>query len=416
MSTGRWLGPLSARDFRLFLAGRATSFVGTGMLPVALAFAVFARHGPTADVGYVLGAETLPLVLLLLVGGVAADRFNRRMVMLGADLLRAVAQGVLAAWILVGRPPLWGFLATQALVGTGTAFFTPAMTGLIPQVSPAGQLQQANVLNGMAEWSGRLLGPALAGVIVATAGAGWAVAVDAASYLVSAACLAGLRVGWSGTDHGEPFLSQLRTGWQAFSSRTWLWAIVAQFSSYGFFVFAPFFVLGAVVARQSLGGAAAWGTVLALQGLGSVLASLVMLRVRPHRPLLVSELVLITYALPILMLATRAPLAAVAATAFVSGAGFGVFGPLWDTTMQRELPPVVLSRASAYDWFGSMVFLPVGYALTGTMAGVFGVDGSLYLAAGWLLVTIAVVVALPGVTSLTDTRPDRDGAAPAASA
>jgi MFS family permease len=398
--TDRWLGPLSSRDFRLFLAGRLTSFIGTGMLPVALAFAVLGRHGSTSEVGYVLGAETLPLVLFLLVGGAAADRLNRRVVMLGADVLRALAQGVLAAWILVGHPPLWGFLATQALVGTGNAFFTPAMTGLIPQVTPTASLQQANVLNSMAEWSGRLFGPALAGVIVATAGPGWAVGADALSYFVSAIFLAGLRVGWSGTPPTEPFLAQLRTGWRAFRSRTWLWSIVAQFSSYGFFVFAPFFVLGAVVAKQSLGGAAGWGTVLALQGLGSVVASAVMLRVRPRRPLLVAELALFGYALPLVALAARAPLAVVAVTAFVSGASIGVFGPLWDTTMQRQLPPAVLSRASAYDWFGSMVFLPLGYGFAGALAHLLGIDGTLYLAAGWLVVTTAVVVCLPGVTSL----------------
>ena len=254
MRTDRRLGPLSSRDFRLFLVGRLTSFIGTGMLPVALAFAVLGRHGSTSEVGYVLGAETLPLVVFLLVGGAAADRLNRRVVMLSADVLRAVAQGVLAAWILVGRPPLWGFLVTQALVGTGNAFFTPAMTGLIPEVAPAETLQQANVLNSMAEWSGRFFGPALAGVIVATAGPGWAVGADAVTYFLSALCLAGLRVGWSGTAATESFVAQLRTGWRAFRSRTWLWSIVAQFSSYGFFVFAPFFVLGAVVAEPVPGG------------------------------------------------------------------------------------------------------------------------------------------------------------------
>jgi MFS family permease len=400
MRTDRRLGPLSSRDFRLFLVGRLTSFIGTGMLPVALAFAVLGRHGSTSEVGYVLGAETLPLVLFLLVGGAAADRLNRRVVMLSADVLRAVAQSVLAAWILVGHPPLWGFLLTQALVGTGNAFFTPAMTGLIPQVAPAESLQQANVLNSMAEWSGRLFGPALAGVIVATAGPGWAVAADAGTYLVSALCLVGLRVGWSGTAANEPFVAQLRTGWRAFRSRTWLWSIVTQFSSYGFFVFAPFFVLGAVVANQSLGGAAAWGTVLALQGLGSVLASVVIFRVRPRRPLLVAEVSLFGFALPMVALAARAPLGVVAPAAFVSGASIGVFGPLWDTTMQSQLPPAVLSRASAYDWFGSMVFLPLGYALAGTLARLLGIDGTLYLGAAWLVFSTAVVVSLPGVTSL----------------
>ncbi len=185
---------------------------------------------------------------------------------------------------------------------------------------------------------------------------------------------------------------------------------MTQFSSYGFFVFAPFFVLGAVVAKQSLGGAAAWGTVLALQGLGSVLGSMVMLRVHPRRPLLVAEVGLVGFALPMVALAAGAPLAVVASTAFVSGASIGVFGPLWDTTMQSQLPPEVLSRASAYDWFGSMVFLPLGFALAGTLARLLGIDGALYLGAGWLVLTVAVVVALPGVTSLVSVEPSSSAA------
>jgi MFS family permease len=257
----------------------------------------------------------------------------------------------------------------------------------------------------MAEWSGRLFGPALAGVIVATAGPGWAVGVDALTYFVSALCLVALRVGWSGTAATEPFLAQMRTGWRAFRSRQWLWSIVTQFSSYGFFVFAPFYVLGAVVAQRSLGGAAGWGTVLAVQGLGSVVASVVMLRVRPRRPLLVAEVGLFGFALPLVALAAGAPFAVVVATSFVSGASIGVFGPLWDTTMQSQLPPEVLSRASAYDWFGSMVFLPLGFALAGTLARFLGIDGTLYLGAGWLVLSTAVVVSLPGVTSLVGGAP-----------
>jgi MFS family permease len=140
---------------------------------------------------------------------------------------------------------------------------------------------------------------------------------------------------------------------------------------------------------------------------------MVMLRVRPRRPLLVAELGLFGFALPLVALAAGAPLAVVASTAFVSGASIGVFGPLWDTTMQSQLPPEVLSRASAYDWFGSMVFLPLGFAFAGTLARVLGIDGALYLGAGWLVATTAVVVCLPGVTTLVAVVPSPSGPAPA---
>ncbi|MHB8681773.1 MAG: MFS transporter [Acidimicrobiales bacterium] len=400
MRTDRWLGALAERDFRLYFIGRTTSFIGTGMLPVALSFAVLARGAPIADVGYVLGAETLPLVLFLLVAGVVADRYNRRAVMVVADLVRAAAQAVLAGWILVGRPPIWGFLVCELLVGTGWAFFQPAMTGLIPEVTRPEHLQQANALNGVAQWGGTLVGPAIAGIVVSTAGPGWAVAADASSYLVSVACLARLRVGWERRPGDEPFLVQLRGGWQAFKERTWLWAIVAQFSTLGLFVFPAFFVLGAVVAKRSLGGAVVWGAVLAAFGAGSVIGGVAMLRVQPRRPLRVAELALLGWSVLFAALALHAPAAVVGLAGAVAGLSFGIFGPLWDTTMQREIPPELLARASAYDWFGSFVFLPVGYAIEGFMAQWLGVTGALWLAAGWLALTTVTVLALPSVTGM----------------
>lgn len=401
---------LGERDFGLYFAGQATSYIGTGMQPVALSFAVLARHGSVADVGLVLGAPTLPLVLFLLVGGVVADRYQRRLVMLTADLVRAASASVLAAWILLGHPPIWGYVVCGLGVGAGWAFFQPAMTGLVPQVVAAERLQQANALVGLANWGGTLVGPALAGVVVASAGPGWAVAADAASYLASVACLSLLRVRRAGFGSAEGFTRQLAAGWRAFRERTWLWAIVAQFSVFGLVVFPPFFVLGAVVAKQSFGGAVAWGAILAAQGAGAVAGGITMLRVRPRRPLFVAEVFLLLWALLLCALALRAPVALVAACAFGAGASFGVFGPLWDTTMQRELPPDVLSRASAYDWFGSFAFLPVGYAVEGLVVRLLGISDTLWLGAGWLVVSTLVLLCLPSVTGLRWSSAPADGA------
>jgi MFS family permease len=403
----RWFGVLAHRDFRLYFIGRLTSFIGTGMIPVALSFAVLGRGGSTSDVGFVLSADVFPLALFLLVAGVLADRINRRAVMLGADLLRFGAQGGLAYWLLTGRPPLWGFIVLEFTVGIGTAFFTPAMTGLIPQVTTPETLHQANALNGAAQWGGTLVGPAIAGILVATVGSGWAVAGDALSYAVGAACLVGLRVGWTGGGENEESVGrQLLAGWHAFRSRTWLWSVVAQFCTLGLLVFPPFFVLGAVVAKQSYGGAFSWGIVLACQGAGATIAAVLMLRFQPRRPMLAGELAMLGWAVILVVLALRAPVPVVAAAGFVSGVGFGIFGPVWDTTMQRQLPPEVLSRASAYDWFGSMVLLPIGFVLEGAIVSLLGVSGTLWLGAGWLVLTVGIVLALPSVRGLPNERVD----------
>src|SRR5229473_2018985 len=147
--------------------GYTTSLVGAAMVPVALTFAVLQEGRPTADVGYVLAAETVPLVVLLLAGGVVADRLSRRTVMISADVLRSVSELLLAAFVLTGSPPLWVFMVLAGVIGAGQAFFNPALTGLLPLVASPGRLQQANALKGVASSTGQIVGPAAAGLIVA---------------------------------------------------------------------------------------------------------------------------------------------------------------------------------------------------------------------------------------------------------
>ena len=212
--------------------------------------------------------------------------------------------------------------------------------------------------------------------------------------------LAALNANWQEGTGGESFVQQLRQGWDAFRSRTWLWVVVCQFSLFGFFVFPAFFVLGAVIAKDRLGGATAWGIILAAQGAGSVIGTLAMLRITPKKPLLVAELSLLGWMLPLGLLAAHASAVAIGVAGFFAGLSFGVFGPLWDTTMQRELPPDVLSRASAYDWFGSLVLLPVGFVLEGTFAHLLGITHTLVLATVWIGVTTVAVVFVPSVRNL----------------
>ena len=398
MRLERWLGALHERNFRLYFIGQLTSAIGTGMTPVALSFAVLAlHHGSATEVGAVLTAETIPLVLFLLIGGVVSDRFGRRRVMLTADVLRASAETALGVWILIGHPPLWGFLFFSALVGTGTAFFMPALTGLIPEVAATERLTQANALNGLTFSIGGILGPTLAGVIVATTSPGWAIVADALSYVVSVWSLAALRLRPVADVAHESFLVQLRRGWSEFWSRTWLWAIVLVASFANLFMIAPYFVLGAVIAKESLGGATAWGTILGAQGVGAVLGGVAMLRVRFRRPLVAATLALLVWPYPLLSLAYRAPVPVIAVGALLGGAAFAIFTAQWDTTMQREVPAEVLSRVSAYDWFGSLVFLPLGYAIVGPIASVIG-DQAVFIAGSvFIVVGVAIILLVPAV-------------------
>ncbi len=401
MGLEKWTGALHERNFRLYFLGQLTSAIGTGMTPVALSFAVLAlRHGSASDVGTVLAAQTVPLVVFLLVGGVAGDRFGRRRVMLAADVLRASAETALGAWILFGHPPLWGFLLLPALVGTGTAFFMPSLTGLIPQIVPGERLTQANALNGLTFSIGAIIGPSVAGVIVATANPGWAILADAVSYVLSVCSLAALRLGpVTGATSGS-FYDQLRRGWREFWSRTWLWATVMVASFSNMAMTAPFLVLGAVISKESLGGATAWGTILGAVGAGAVVGGVVMLRLRFSRPLVAAAITLLVWPFPLLVLAYRAPVPVIAIGAFLGGAAFAVFDTQWQTTMQREIPAEVLSRVSAYDWFGSLIFLPLGYAIVGPIASVLGIHAMFIIASASLIVGIAVILLIPSVRQI----------------
>ena len=253
MRMNEWMGALSERNFRLFFVGQTTSQIGSGMAPVAIAFAVL-QHGTASDLGFVSAAGLTPLVILLLVGGVIADRFSRRVVMLSSDLLRTAAEIGLGVWIFVASPPLWGFMALAAVVGIGSAFFNPALTGLVPQVVSEGKLLQANALNSLSGSIAGIIGPAIAGAIIAVSSPGWAVLIDGLTYAVSVLSLYMISIEWAPSESVETFLSQLQKGWNEFWSRIWLWVMVLEFSCVNVLIFDPMFVLGPVIAKQSLGG------------------------------------------------------------------------------------------------------------------------------------------------------------------
>ena len=398
MPLDRWTGALKERNFRLFFIGQTASQVGTGMAPVAIVFAVLA-HGTATDVGYVLAAETTPLVILLLVGGVVGDRVSRRKLMLQSDVLRTLAECTLGLWVLLGRPPLWGFMSLVALMGIGQAFFNPALSAIVPQMLSPQRLQQGNALNGISASSGRMIGPAIAGVIVAVSGPGWAILIDGMTYLVSVVSLACIRVDWSTAEVSASFVTLLRQGWKEFWSRSWLWAIVLQCSLVNA-LFASFLVLGPVVAKQSLGGAPAWGAILAAEGAGAVVGGIVMLRVHPRRPLLVATLSSLVFPLPLFFLAGRAPTILITIAGFLAGGFNTVFAVQWSTTLQREIPSDVLSRVSAYDWFGSLILLPIGMAMAGPLATTIGITATLVGSGGLMILLILAVLAVPSVIRL----------------
>ncbi len=406
MKRARFHGALSERQFRRYFFGQATSYLGDGLLPVAISFAVLDLTGSASDLGLVLAARMVPVVLLLLVGGVWADRLPRHLVMLASDIGRGVVQAVLAALLITGNAELWHLLALQALYGGAEAFWRPASTGLMPSIVSAGLLQQANAIMAVTVNSAYIVGPAVAGVLVATLGAGTAIAVDAATFAASTASLFLLRVPGSVEQAVRlSFLADLREGWREFASRTWLWVTVAVASLYLLAVTAPLMVLGPVVADRSLGGAGAWGAIAAAIGLGTLAGSALSARVRPARPILAVAVLLSGPALTALALALTLPTPVIAALGFIAGATEGFLEVVWITALQQRVPRESLSRVSAYDTLGSFVFMPVGFALAGPIADAAGTRAALLGVAACAIFAPLVLAAVPSVRAVRREEP-----------
>jgi predicted MFS family arabinose efflux permease len=392
------LGVLRRRDFRLLFLGQGVSVLGDRMVTVALAFAVLEVGGSASAVGLVLAAATLPLVGSVLIGGVVADRTSRRMVMIAADLVRVASQGATAALLIAGAAEVWTLALFAGLTGAATGFFSPASTALLPEVVPPDELQPANALRATAISTGEIVGPLVAGVLVAAAGAGWAMAADAATFAVSAMCLWGMRAPDRAAG-GATFLSDLRDGWDAFRARRWVWSFVVYFAFVNV-LWGAWSALGPVVAEQDLGGAAAWGAVLSAVGVGALCGSLLATRARPGRPLVLVAITEAFFALPLAFLAAGAPTPLLACGAFLSGAGMMLGNSVWESTLQRRIPAASLSRVSSYDWFGSLAFYPLGLAIWGPVAGAIGVAPALWLAFGVFVALIAAQLAVPDTRRL----------------
>jgi MFS family permease len=393
---------LRQREFRLLFAGQTVSLVGDGMLNVALAFAVLDLTGSVSDLGFVLAAGRAPLVLTVLAGGVVADRLPRRALMVGADLVRLVALGLSAGLVIAGEARLWELLALQGLFGVAGGFFYPASSGLLPLTVPPELLQQANALRGLSQAAGAIAGPAIAGVLVAAADPGWALAADSASFAVSAGSLALLRLPAHVRPEPQRFLRDLADGWYELRSRTWVWVTILVAGAIGNIFSAAFGTLGPGIAKAHLGGAGAWAAIVAAQGAGGFLGGLIVLRLRASRPIVAANLAWGLLAVCNLLLAFVAPVPAIAAGALVAGLGLAVGQALWDTTLQRRIPQAALSRVSAYDWFGSLIFNPLGYAAVGPVAAAIGARTTLIVAGCWFVASSTCLASLPGIRSLRD--------------
>jgi MFS family permease len=393
---------LRERNVRFLVASGAVTALGNGMAQVALAFAVL-RIGGAADLGLTFLAREIPMVVFLLVGGVWADRISRKVLLVVGDFAMGSAQVLTALLFLTHHATVWRVALLQVVFGVANAFTRPASAGLTPQAVSHAHLQEANALLDMSRSLSRIVGPAIGGVIVVAANPGWALFVDAITFIVSGIFCLQLRLRESERPERAHMIHELREGWSEFTSRTWLWTMVASFGFFQLTLFPALLVLGPIVAKEHLGGAGAWGLILAFQGVGSVVGGLFALRIHPSRPLVAATLLCLPIALVLALLGAAAPTVFLCAAGFFASVGLTCGDIMWFTTFQLQVPDHLISRLSSFDWFGSVVLNPVGYALIGPLANGLGVATTLYLAAAANAAVTLLVASPPAIRNLRAT-------------
>ena len=386
------MGVLSHARFRWLAAARTTGFLGNAVAPLALAFAVLDLTGSVSDLGIVVGARSVANIVLLLAGGVLADRLPRAWLLQGSSLAAAGTAALLAVSVLAGFATV-PLLAVIALVnGAVAAIALPASYSITPETVPAELLQPANAILRIGTNSASIIGASAGGLLVASTGPGWAMAAVAVVFLVEAAGY--VRVGGKRIDRPRTHpLADLREGWSEFISRRWVWVVVLQFMIVNAAMSGGGQVLGPAVADETF-GRAGWGIALACQTAGAIAGGLFAVRRLPPRALLFGVALVVVFALPLLALGLAPHLAVVIPAMFLCGVAMEQFTIAWDLSLQETVPGEKLARVYSYDMIGSYVALPVGQLAIGPVAAAAGASATLVGCA-----VLIVVVTLAALTS-----------------
>ena len=378
-STRALLG--NARFRRLFLA-RTISNIGNGVAPIAIAFGVLSLPGATpTSLSIVLAAQALPLVLVLPIGGVIADRLGRARVIAVTDIILSAFVMTTAVLFLTGNATVALLAILGAISGCLNALWWPAMSGLVPDVVEEEHLQPANAFVSVASNGGLIAGNAIGGLLVALVGSGWAIAVDSLSFLVAGALVFSMRDVSTPHRSGESTLADLAHGWRVFWSYRWVVVVVGAFSFIVMVWRGAEEVMGPVLAREIYGGAAGWALIMTFQSIGLLLGALVASRLRVQRPLVIGLLATLALPLWLITLALGLPLIWVAVGSFAFGVSLELLAVWWFTAMQTNIPREALSRVSAYDAMGSLMFGPIGLALAGPLIAGVGARAAFFIAA-----------------------------------
>ncbi|MEV0345403.1 MFS transporter [Nonomuraea sp. NPDC050680] len=382
------------------LLGRAISALATALIPTTLTLAVLRTTGSAEALGVVLACELIPLLLLLPVGGVLADRFRPERVALVADLVRGLSQVAIGIELLMGVGRVLDLAILSAVAGVAIAFGMPAVPRLVAAVVPGPERLRVNARIGVATSTSSVLAPALSGGVVLVAGPGWAALLTAALFACSALTLGGVRTAKQPERARNTFAKDLAEGWREVKTRPWFLKSVLGHGVWHFMA-GLFLTLGPLTAVKHLGGEASWVLIVQCGTVGLVAGVFLVPRLPVRRPLVVVQVAAALYLLPLVALAVSANVVLIAAAYFVAMFGLGLLSPLWETVVAEEIPEGALGRVRAFDQLISFASRPFGLAVAAPLAGLVGMTG--------LLLTGAVAVAVANLAAISSVKPPATG-------
>ena len=364
------MNPLREKPFRRFFVGQSISVTGGAATQIALFFAVLQITGSARDLSFVISAQMIPTIALVLIGGGIGDRIGQALLLRVTHFGLGVTQGAMA-FCLLTKQPFSYLIGLAFLTGVLSAFTGPSLSGIVPQLVGADVLQKANSQLASVVNAAKVLGPTVGGVLVSTVGGGWALVADSASFFVAGAVFCFIPVGDRPVMGDRKLFAELRQGWTYFRSSSWIWSMTAAFTVSNFLQMGAGQVLGLVLAKQTL-GAEGWGVIISCRAVGQLIMSVLMIRVRVRRPLLVGQAAITLQAVPYLLLGLNGGVAAVAAASFVAGFGITFASVAWDTSLHTYVPKDMMSRIVSYDLFGRSLAVPAGQLTVIPLADAFG--------------------------------------------
>ena len=365
----------AVRNLRRLVISRFVSNLGNGLAPVAVAFGVLELpNGDGKSLSLVMASTSLALVLFSLLGGVIGDRFPRAWVVGGADGLLAILVIANGLAYVTGNGSVILFTVVGFFGGLLNAIWYPAMSALTSDLAEPEILQDSNAATMLSGNIALILGTAVAGIIVATIGPGWAIIIDGITFLIAGLLVYSMRSATPVVERSETYstIHEIKTGWREFSSRRWVFLVVISFSFVVSMERAVYSVLGPLVADEKLGGPKPWSVILATWAIGSVVGVLFAAKVRPRYPIRVAIIAQFPLFLWFFSLGNTTNIYMIAIFSFLVGIAFDFFYVLWVTTLQQHIPKESLSKVMSYDVLGSLALAPIGIAVAGPIAEHYG--------------------------------------------